>query len=372
MAKNLVIVESPAKSKTLMRFLGKGYTICSTIGHVVDLPKSKIGVDLDNNFEPEYEIIKGKEKVIAELKKAAKAATNVYLAPDPDREGEAIAWHVANVLKKTRGMKAKVQRVTFNEITKSAVTAAIKNPREIDLNLVNAQQARRVLDRLVGYIVSPILWKTVAYNLSAGRVQSVALRLICERQEEIDKFKPEEYWKITALLASSAGKGFSAELFKIDGKTVVLAGEKGPNKIVISSEKEVKTYLTALKKAKYEVASIKRTKRERKSPAPFITSTLQQDAAKVFGFSPKQTMAIVQKLYEGIEMGAEGTTGLITYMRTDSTRVADEAIKAVREHIVEEYGKEYVPEKPFVYGKKKSAQDAHEAIRPTYMTLPPD
>jgi len=368
MAKNLVIVESPAKSRTLTRFLGSDYSIVSTVGHVVDLPKSKLGVDTKKDFEPSYTVIKGKEKVLADLKKAAKSAETIYLAPDPDREGEAIAWHVAN---KLAGVKGQIHRVTFNEITKSAVKDAIKHPREIDLDLVNAQQARRVLDRLVGYMVSPFLWKTVARNLSAGRVQSVALRLVCEREAEIAAFIPEEYWKIKAELANHAQAAFWAELFKIDGKTVVKAGEGNGNKVVISSEKEARAVEEDLKKQTLTVSEIKTSERVRRAPAPFITSTLQQEAAKAFGLSPKRTMAVAQALYEGVDIGEEGPTGLITYMRTDSTRIAGEALTAVRELIAKEYGTNYLPEHPNFFGKQKSAQDAHEAIRPTYVNLDP-
>jgi len=369
MAKNLVIVESPAKSRTLTRFLGKGFQILSTVGHIVDLPKSKIGVDPDNNFQPAYTTIKGKEKVIAELRKAAKTADTVYLAPDPDREGEAIAWHVANKL--SGKSKAKFVRVSFNEITKSAVTDAIKNPREIDLDLVNAQQARRVLDRLVGYMVSPFLWKTVARNLSAGRVQSVALRLVCEREEEIKAFTSEEYWKIKAHLANDAKEKFQANLLKINKDTVVKAGEKGRNKIVISSKKEADAIQADLKKQTLVVKEIKKTERIRRPSAPFITSTLQQEAAKVYGFSPRQTMSTAQKLYEGIEIGKRGPVGLITYMRTDSTRVSAEALSGIRQYIHDEYGKDFLPTKPNFFAKGKQAQDAHEAIRPTYLDLSP-
>jgi DNA topoisomerase-1 len=370
MAKNLVIVESPAKSKTLARFLGAGFEIASTIGHIVDLPKSKIGVDVDNDFEPDYQVIEGKEKVISDLVKAAQKAEIVYLAPDPDREGEAIAWHVANSIKK--GTKAKLKRVTFNEITKAAVTDAIAHPRAIDMNLVNAQQARRVLDRLVGYMVSPFLWKTVARNLSAGRVQSVALRLVCEREEEIAAFKPEEYWKFTTILANKKKAEFNAGLLRIDGKTLVRAGEEGQNKVVISSQNDAGAIVAELKKVAYSVTEIKNSERTRKPLAPFITSTLQQEAAKAFGMSPKQTMSIAQKLYEGIEIGKEGPTGLITYMRTDSTRIAEEALQAVRGYIAKEYGKNYLPAHANKYGKKDGAQDAHEAIRPTLMDHSPE
>jgi len=369
MAKNLVIVESPAKSKTLNRFLGRDYDIVSTVGHIIDLPKSKLGVDVDHDFKPEYKVIKGKEKVITELKKAAKNVETVYLAPDPDREGEAIAWHVANSLKNS---KAEFVRVTFNEITKSAVLDAIKNPREIDNNLVYAQQARRVLDRLVGYIVSPFLWKTVARNLSAGRVQSVSLRLVCEREVEINNFKAAEYWQIRALLANGKKEEFTTRLVKIDDKTIVKAGETGKNKITISAKKEVDKILDALKKEQYVVSEIKKTQKVRKPLPPFITSTLQMEAAKVYGFSPKQTMATAQKLYEGLEIDDDGPTGLITYMRTDSTRISKEALAGVRGLIEQEFGKEYLPSKPNQYSNKKNSQDAHEAIRPTYLNLSPD
>ncbi len=370
MARHLVIVESPAKSRTLSKFLGENFDIASTIGHVIDLPKSKIGVDVDNNFQPEYVVIEGKQKVIADLLKAAKKADIVYLAPDPDREGEAIAWHVANCLKKAT--KAKLKRVTFNEITKTAVTEAIAHPRAIDMNLVNAQQARRVMDRLVGYMVSPFLWKTVAYNLSAGRVQSVALRLICEREAEIAAFTPEEYWKFSATLANKKKVEFVAQLFRVEDKTVVRAGEEGANKIVIGTKDQADKILAALKKATYTVSEIKSSERTRKPLAPFITSTLQQEAAKAHGLSPKHTMSIAQKLYEGIEIGKEGPTGLITYMRTDSTRIADEAIQAVRGYISKEYGDNYLPAHPNKYSKKDNAQDAHEAIRPTSMEMTPE
>lgn len=369
MAKKLLIVESPAKTKTLARFLGKDFTIMATVGHIRDLPKSKLGVNPDNNFSVDYNTIKGKEKVLSEIKKASKKADTVYLAPDPDREGEAIAWHVADAIKTS---KAEIVRVTFNEITKSAVVEALKNPREINMNLVNAQQARRVLDRIVGYKVSPFLWSTIARNLSAGRVQSVALRLICEREEDIQKFKPQEYWQINADLKTKKNKEFTARLFKIDNKTVSKPNGSNSGKIIIKSEKEVNKYLNELKKADYTVSDVVKTTKSRNPNAPFITSTLQQEAAKKFGFSAKVTMSIAQQLYEGIEVGKEGQVGLITYMRTDSVRVSNEAIKNVRSYIKSEYGDNYLPPKPIPYGAKKAAQDAHEAIRPTYMNLPPD
>ncbi len=370
MAKNLVIVESPAKSKTLARFLGKDFDIMATIGHVIDLPKSKLGVDVKNDFEPDYQVIEGKQKVLTELRKAAKTAEKVYLAPDPDREGEAIAWHVANSIRK--GSKATFYRVAFNEITKGAVLEAIQQPREIDMNLVNAQQARRVLDRIVGYTVSPFLWQTVARNLSAGRVQSVALRLVCERENEITAFVAQEYWQILAELQTKKKESFEARLYKIEDKTVVKPGESNGKKVTIGSETEVQGYLKELEQASWSVAEIKNTERIRRPSAPFITSTLQQEAAKAFGYSPKITMRLAQDLYEGVDIGQDGATGLITYMRTDSTRIADEALKAAREVIARDYGKQYLPAKAQVYSKKQGAQDAHEAIRPTYLTLPPE
>ncbi|MFH1686575.1 MAG: type I DNA topoisomerase [bacterium] len=370
MAKNLVIVESPAKTKTLSRFIGKEYDVMATVGHIVDLPKSKLSIDVENRFEPVYTVIAGKEKVIAALKKAAKKADRVFLAPDPDREGEAIAWHVANQLR--NGTKADFVRVSFNEITKSAVLEALDNPRSIDLNRVNAQQARRVLDRIVGYTVSPFLWKTVARNLSAGRVQSVALRLVCEREQEIASFVKQEYWQIAATLVTGKEEQFKARLFKIENMTVVSPADAGKNKITISSEDEVKAILADLEKAEYTVADITRTERTRKPAPPFITSTMQQEAAKVLGMSPKATMATAQKLYEGIEISKDGPTGLITYMRTDSTRIAGEALGAVRKYIGDTFGQPYLPAKPIQYGSSKRKQDAHEAIRPTYMNLPPE
>ncbi len=370
MADNLVIVESPTKCKTLTRYLGKKYDLMATIGHIRDLPKSRLGIDTDNDFQPEYKLLEGKEKVISQLRKAAKKAKTIYLAPDPDREGEAIAWHVAASLKE--GTKADFLRVTFNEITKPAVLEAIKHPREINMNLVNAQQARRVLDRIVGYTVSPFLWKTVARNLSAGRVQSVALRLVCEREAEIKAFVSQEYWQIAALLKTAKEEQFSARLVKIDGSSVVKPTEVNSKKVAITSKSEADGYLAELEKATWVVSEIKKSEKVRKPAAPFITSTLQQEAAKVHRFSPKQTMTIAQQLYEGTEIGKRGLIGLITYMRTDSTRVSSQALSAVRSFIKDHYGNAYLPAKPVTYGKRKGAQDAHEAIRPTFMDLPPD
>jgi len=357
MAKNLLIVESPAKSRTLKRFLGKGFDVQATVGHIIDLPKSKLGVDTEDGFKIDYELIKGKGGVIKKLKAAAKKSETIYLAPDPDREGEAIAWHVAEQLKNSKN----IVRVTFNEITKTAVKKALENTREIDINLVNAQQARRVLDRLVGYKVSPFLWKTVTYGLSAGRVQSVALRIICEREAEIEAFVTEEYWKIAALLEDESKAQLISRLAKIDGKKPEITDEDESSKIVAD-----------LKKQNFIVNKVKRSEKKRKPYAPFITSSLQQEAARALYFTPKKTMMVAQRLYEGIELGDEGPVGLITYMRTDSIRVAESAISAARDFIMENYGAAYSPAKPVRYKAKKNSQDAHEAIRPTYIDYPPE
>ncbi|MBD3331786.1 type I DNA topoisomerase [candidate division GN15 bacterium] len=369
MAKNLLIVESPAKTRTLSRILGKDFNILATLGHICDLPKSKLGIEPENNFSLNYQPIKGKEDTLAELEEAAREADTVYLAPDPDREGEAIAWHVASQLESVT--TADLKRVTFNEITEPAVLDAIENPRELNLNKVNAQQARRALDRLVGYTVSPFLWKTIARNLSAGRVQSVALRLVCERETEINGFTPREYWNLEVSLTKGKRKPFTARLYKVDGKTVVKAGERGKNKITISSKADMGEITKALGDATLRVDEVKTSRRRRQPAPPFITSTLQQEAARKLSYSPKQTMGLAQKLYEGVDMGGDGPTGLITYMRTDSVRVSDQAIQAVREHIENEFGVDYLPTKPVKHGTKKSAQDAHEAIRPTYLDRPP-
>ena len=357
MAQNLLIVESPAKSKTLKKFLGRNFDVQSTIGHIRDLPKSKLGVDTDDGFKVQYVTIKGKQKVIKKLREAAKKSDTIYLAPDPDREGESIAWHVAQQLKDAK----QIARVTFNEITKSAVLNAIENPRQIDLHKVDAQQARRVLDRLVGYKVSPLLWKTIGRGLSAGRVQSVALRIICEREEEIQAFVQEEYWEIRALLEDKDKVQLLAKLVKIDGE-----------KPAIGNEQTAKQIDADLKKTTFVVDEVKRSEKKRKPSPPFITSTLQQDAARALYFSPKKTMMIAQQLYEGVELGDEGPTGLITYMRTDSTRIAETALQSARGYIKKEYGDQYLPEKAVYYKARKGSQDAHEAIRPTYLDHPPD
>ena len=357
MAKNLLIVESPAKSRTLKRFLGKGFDVQATVGHIIDLPKSKLGVDTEDGFKIDYELIKGKGSVVKKLKAAAKKSETIYLAPDPDREGEAIAWHVAEQLKNSKN----IVRVTFNEITKAAVKKALENTREININLVNAQQARKVLDRLVGYKVSPFLWKTITYGLSAGRVQSVALRIICEREAEIEVFVTEEYWKISTLLEDKSKAQLISRLARIDGKKPEIKSEDESSKIVAD-----------LKKQKFVVDKIKRSEKKRRPYAPFITSSLQQEAARALYFTPKKTMMVAQKLYEGIELGDEGPVGLITYMRTDSIRVSETAISVARDFIKDNYGAKYLPAKAVRYKAKKGSQDAHEAIRPTYIDYPPE
>ncbi len=359
MAKKLVVVESPAKARTLKKFLGKDFEVAACGGHVRDLPRRSLGVKIEKDFEPTYQIIKGKEKILKELKAAAQKADLIFLAPDPDREGEAIAWHLKYIL----GGDGKVKRIEFNEITKEAVTGAVKDPREIDMARVNAQQARRILDRLVGYKISPLLWKKVRKGLSAGRVQSVAVRLICEREAQIKKFKPEEYWDILAALSTEEKSEFSAKLIARGEESLgVRPKEKGK---VIRSEAEVKQILKELEGAQYTVSKITKKEQKRHSAPPFITSTLQQEASRKLGFSAKRTMVIAQKLYEGVDIKGEGRVGLITYMRTDSVRIAHEAENAVRKYIGEIFGKEYLPPQPQRYKKKKQAQDAHEAIRPT-------
>ena len=374
MSKGLVIVESPGKAKTIQKYLGKGFTVEASLGHVKDLPKSTLGVDIANDFDTDYIVIPGKEKVVARLKKLAASADLIYLAPDPDREGEAIAAHLADELdengskkKKAKAKKAKsdgpprIQRVTFNEITKRAVQAAFEHPRSIDQNLVDAQQARRVLDRLVGYQVSPLLWDKVRRGLSAGRVQTVALRLIVEREREIKAFEKKEYWTIDAHLAASKPPAFDARFLG-----------KGEEKIEIPNGEEAEKIRTALETADWAVRSVDKKERRRNAAPPFTTSKLQQDSSRKLRFSVKRTMMIAQHLYEGVELGEEGSVGLITYMRTDSVRVAPEAITEVREYVGKEYGPTYLPSSPNTYKDKKDAQGAHEAIRPTSAMRHPD
>ena len=358
MGKSLLIVESPTKVNTLKKIVGKDFIIKASVGHLKDLPKKKLGVDVDNDFAPEYITIRGKGKILQELKTAAKKCDMIYLAPDPDREGEAIAHHIGNEV--ARFTKGKIVRVTFNEITKKAVLEAIKNPTELNNNRVNAQQARRILDRLVGYKISPILWKKVHRGLSAGRVQSVALRIVCEREREILAFEPREYWSITLELEGSEKPQFQAKLFKIDG-----------DKAEVANKAEADEILKGLEGAKPLLEDIVKKERKRNPSAPFITSTLQQEASRKLNFSPKKTMMLAQRLYEGIAMGRKGTVGLITYMRTDSVKLSDQALEEVRAFIPERYGKEFLPGTPNLYKSKKSAQEAHEAIRPTDVLLEP-
>ena len=373
MSKGLVIVESPAKAKTIQKYLGKGFTVEASLGHVKDLPKSNLGVDIENDFDTEYIVIPGKEKVLTKLKKLALSVDKIYLAPDPDREGEAIAAHLADELgeggkkkkkKKKKGEDAeedRIRRVTFNEITKRAVQEAFEHPRDIDRNLVDAQQTRRVLDRLVGYQVSPLLWDKVRRGLSAGRVQTVALRLIVEREREIKAFEKKEYWTIDAHLAAAKPPAFDARFLG-----------KGEEKIEVPNGEEAEKIRTALEKADWLVRSVDKKERRRNATPPFTTSKLQQDSSRKLRFSVKRTMMIAQRLYEGVEMGEEGAVGLITYMRTDSTRVSPDAIREVRGYIGNEYGTQYLPEQPNTYKEKKEAQAAHEAIRPTSVTYHPD
>lgn len=358
MAKYLVIVESPAKVKTIKKFLGSNYEVMASQGHVRDLPKSQMGVDIEHDYEPKYITIRGKGDILAALRKEAKKADKVYLATDPDREGEAISWHLATALK----LEDKdIYRITFNEITKNAVKASLKEARKIDMNLVDAQQARRVLDRVVGYGISPLLWAKIKRGLSAGRVQSVALRMICDRENEIDAFIPEEYWSMEAVIDIKGEKKPLIAKFYGD--------ENG--KIEIKNGEQMQAILDEVKKSDFSIESIKRGEKVKKSPLPFTTSTLQQEAAKTLNMSTKRTMNIAQQLYEGVDIKGRGTVGLITYLRTDSTRVADEAKVSSREYISENYGDNYIPKEINAKKDDKKIQDAHEAIRPTDLNLSP-
>lgn len=356
--KNLVIVESPAKANTITKFLGKNYTVMASMGHVRDLPKSQLGIDIENDYEPKYITIRGKGELLSALRKEAKNADHVYLATDPDREGEAISWHLMTALNLD---EEKTDRITFNEITKDAVEKSLKNARNIDMNLVNAQQARRVLDRLVGYPVSNLLWQKVKGRLSAGRVQSVALKMICDREDEIRGFIPEEYWTISAFVADDAKNEFEAKLY----------GTKG-SKIELKSKEDTDKVLSAIEGKELVVNEIKRSEKIRKAYPPFTTSTLQQEASKYLNFTAQKTMMLAQQLYEGVEIKGEGTVGLVSYIRTDSVRVSDEAYEQVTEYINDRFGENYVPLERNIYKTKKNAQDAHEAIRPTYTTKTPD
>jgi DNA topoisomerase I len=372
MGKKAVIVESPTKAKTISRYLGSDYIVLSTVGHIRDLPKSSLGVSVEEGFKPDYQVIKGKAKTIKTIKDAVKDADEVYLAPDPDREGEAIAWHISEILKRP------VKRIEFHEVTKRAVQEALKHPREIDYDRVNAQQARRVLDRLVGYQISPLMWRKIKPGLSAGRVQSVAVRLICEREREIDAFVPKEYWTFEAGFEVD-GSQFSASLVRIGDQRVVRPGEEhrrederdGSGQRVISQEAEAVGLQAAIRQQQYGVSDLSTRNHSRKPSPPFTTSTMQQDAARKLGWTGKRTMRIAQELYEGIDLG-NGAEGLITYMRTDSVRVNPEALEQVREEIGSRFGLDYLPAKPNFYKSKENAQEAHEAIRPTTLAHRPE
>jgi len=357
-AKTLVIVESPAKAKTIMKFLGSGHLVKASMGHVRDLPKSKIGVDEKKSFKPTYQVLPGRKKIIDELRRSAESAEAVYLAADPDREGEAICWHLAEELK---AVNKKVFRVLFNEITKKAITAAMEKPGKIDRNKVNAQQARRILDRLVGYKISPLLWEKVRRGLSAGRVQSVTVRMICDREKEREAFKPEEYWSLAARLEAAEPPPFEARLTRRDGE-----------KFEVKTREQMDQVLHDLTGVSFVVKEVTAKEKRRHPVPPFITSRLQQDAARRLGFTVKKTMMLAQGLYEGKDLGEIGTVGLITYMRTDSIRVADEALSQVRRFIEGRFGKAYLPDRPRAYASRKGAQDAHEAIRPTSMEFGPE
>ena len=379
MAKNLVIVESPAKAKTINKYLGSDYKVLASIGHIKDLPSKELGVDIENNFEPVYEVIpdakkRNNKKTVSDLKRAAKEADTIYLAADPDREGEAICQHLAEEIVPKRPAKP-VFRVMFNEITKNAIKDAFKEPKKVNQDLVDAQQARRILDRLVGYKVSPILWKTIGGKLSAGRVQTVAVRMVVDREREIEAFVQTEYWTIIANLTAKLPPNFDARLYKIEDKTLKTGAfdqDLKKSEVHLKDEKQTKEIVAEAEKEQFIVDSVTTKERKRNPTPPFITSKLQQEAARKFGFSVKRTMQVAQKLYEGVEIGSEGLVGLITYMRSDSTRVSDAALNETRDFVGAEYGTQYLPEKPNFYKSKKGAQDAHEAIRPTDVNRTPE
>src|SRR5881628_3350978 len=379
MPKNLVIVESPAKAKTINKYLGKDFIVMASIGHIKDLPSKGLGVDVQNNFEPSYEIIpdskkRNNKKIVSDLKKTAKTADAIYLAADPDREGEAICQHLAEEIVPKKPV-VPTFRVMFNEITKRAVQQAFEHPKQIDENLVDAQQARRVLDRLVGYNVSPLLCRTIGGRLSAGRVQSVALRMVVEREREIESFLKTEYWTIIANLVGKQPPVFDARLLKVGEQTVKTSGfdqDLKKNEILIGNDSQANEIAAEAEKQTFVVNEVTTKERKRNPVPPFITSKLQQEASRKLSFPVKRTMMIAQHLYEGVEIGAEGPVGLITYMRTDSTRVGDAALSEVREFVRGQYGANYLPEKSIHYRSKKGAQDAHEAIRPTDVARTPD
>jgi len=357
MSRFLLIVESPAKAKTMKKYLGNDWKIAASMGHIRDLPQSHLGVDVSRNFEPMYITVQGKNALIKSLKEDAAGMEKIYLATDPDREGEAISWHLGKILKIPEDS---ISRITFNEITENAVKKAVQNPRVIDMNLVNAQQARRILDRIVGYELSPILWKKIRKGLSAGRVQSVATRIICDREDEIERFIPTEYWSLDSLLTKETKESFLSHFYGINGK-----------KTDLSNAEQVNGIVEKVTKADFTVAKVKKSKRHRSPAPPFITSTLQQDASRKFGYSTQRTMMIAQQLYEGVEIEGEGAVGLITYMRTDSVRISDDALTEARNYISKTYGDEYMPKESRHFKTKSAAQDAHEAIRPAYVERTP-
>lgn len=358
MSQSLIIVESPTKVRTLKKFLGDAYEIKASVGHIKDLPKKDLGVDPEHNFTPKYVTISGKKKIIEEIRRASKSARSIFLAPDPDREGEAIAWHIADELKVDTQI---LYRAVFNEITKSAVLKALEHPRRLDPDLYHAQQARRILDRIVGYHLSPLLWEKVKRGLSAGRVQSVAVRIVCDREQKIKEFQPKEYWYIDVEFQIPDGTSFSARLAKIDGEQVA-----------VNTQSQADDLAARLRNVTFQISNVETKERQKNSPPPFITSTLQQEAYRRLKFPVKKTMFLAQRLYEGVDLGAEGPIGLITYIRTDSVRVAKEALDAVRDYISKQYGKDYLPEKPNVFRSRKGAQEAHEAIRPTSLEHVPE
>ncbi len=363
MSKSLIIVESPAKARTLQKYLGKSYEVKASVGHIRDLPNKEMGVDIEHGFQPNYTTIPGKGKIISEMKSAAKKAEAVYLAPDPDREGEAIAWHIAEAIKPAQG---NIHRVLFHELTKKAIMEALKNATEIDQDKFEAQQARRILDRLVGYQISPLLWEKVRRGLSAGRVQSVAVRMVCDREQEIEIFQPVEYWSITAELEGSTPPAFQAQLDKRAGKKI------DKKKKRIENEEAAQHLVKEIESADLKVGEVNKKEKRRNPQPPFITSTMQIEASNKMRFSAKKTMTLAQRLYEGVEIGSEGLSGLITYMRTDSTRISDEALNQARGHISEKWGDKFLPPRPRRFKTKSSAQDAHEAIRPTDVSRTPE
>ena len=369
MSKSLLIVESPTKARTLSRYLGKDFLVKASVGHVKDLPKNKLGIDLENQFQPEYQVIRGKKTIIKELSQAVGQVDAVYLGSDPDREGEAIAWHISEEIE---AQGKPVHRVLFHELTKKAIQDALAHPRDLNRSLFEAQQSRRVLDRLVGYLISPLLWKKVKPGLSAGRVQSVALRLICEREREIHRFEPEEFWSITTRLSTRSVADSCEESGQPPDAFDARLWRCQKHKCKVTNQEQAQSIVEALRSSAFQITKVERKTQRRHPVPPFITSTLQQEAARRLRYTAKRTMAVAQQLYEGVDLGKEGAVGLITYMRTDSTRLSDESIEAVRGYIGEIWGKQYLPGKPNFFKNRKNVQDAHEAIRPSDVNRKPE